>query len=147
QLHQQGAASDSEHQQAELQARLTADARRAADYAVEISQYEWELEKSALLLTGGENAAIPEEMELVIRAPIDGRVLRMHQENSAVVAAGTVLMEIGDPKDLELVVDVLSRDAVRIQPGAAVQVHRWGGEQPLHGSVRYVEPSGFTKFS
>lgn len=148
QLHQQGAASDSEQQLAELQARLTADARRAAEYTVEISQYEWELEKAALLLASGEDAAgVPAEMELVIRAPIDGRVLRMHQESSTVVAAGTVLMEIGDPKDLELVVDVLSRDAVRIKPGAAVRVHRWGGEQPLHGSVRYVEPSGFTKFS
>src|SRR5690606_3655557 len=86
-------------------------------------------------------------MELVIRAPVNGRVLRLHQEDSAVLTAGTVLMELGDPKDLELVVDVLSRDAVRIVPGAAVKVHRWGGEQPLHGSVRYVEPSGFTKFS
>lgn len=147
QLHQQGAASDTEHQQAELQARLTADAQRAAEYAVEIAHYEWELEKAALLLARGDDADMPEGMELVIRAPINGRVLRLQQENSAVVPAGTGLMEIGDPQDLELVVDVLSRDAVRIQPGAAVRVHRWGGEQPLHGSVRYVEPSGFTKYS
>ncbi len=147
QLHRQGAASDSEHQQAELQARLTADAQRAAKYAVEIAQYEWELEKSALLLAQGTESEDASEMELVIRAPVSGRVLRLRQENSAVIPVGTVLMEIGDPHDLELVVDVLSRDAVRIQPGAAVEVHRWGGDQTLHGSVRYVEPAGFTKFS
>jgi HlyD family secretion protein len=86
-------------------------------------------------------------MELEIHAPINGRILRILHENTAVVPAGTVLMEIGDPQDLEILVDVLSRDAVRIKPGASVRILRWGGDLPLHGSVRYVEPSGFTKFS
>ncbi len=147
QLHRQNAASDVELRQAELEARLKANARRAAEYAIEIAQYETELEKAALLLTRGENADNAKETELVIRAPIDGRILRVQHESSAVIPAGTVLMEVGDPRDLELVVDVLSRDAVRIEPGAAVTVHRWGGDAPLHGHVRYVEPSGFTKFS
>ncbi len=86
-------------------------------------------------------------MELLIRAPIDGRVLRVYQESTAVVAAGAPLMEIGDPRDLEVVADVLSRDAVRISAGDPVVLQHWGGERPLSGRVRLVEPSGFTKVS
>ncbi len=146
-LMQRGAASDVDLKQAELEARVRSDARRAAQYSAEIAEFELELEKTALLLTDVDPNTRFEMMELAIRAPIDGRVLRLHHENSAVIAAGTVLLEVGDPHDLELVVDVLSRDAVRIRPGASVVVRRWGGDLPLHGRVRYVEPSGFTKIS
>jgi hypothetical protein len=73
-----------------------------------------------------------------------GRVLR---ESGGVVAPGTPLLEIAGPKDLEIVVDVLTSDAVRIPTGAPVQIDRWGGEAPLAGRVRLVEPSGFTKLS
>lgn len=147
QLKLQEAVADSEMERAELEARLKADALRAAQYGVEIAQYEWELEKSALLLTKAESTDESDVMELAIPAPIDGRVLRLHQENSAAIQAGSVLMEIGDPQDLEVIVDVLSRDAVRIRAGADVVIERWGGERPLSGRVRSVEPSGFTKVS
>ena len=60
---------------------------------------------------------------------------------------GTPLLEVGNPQDLEVEIDVLSGDAVRIQPGAAVQLEHWGGEAPLQGRVRLVEPSAFTKIS
>lgn len=146
QLRTQDAVSDAELQQAELLARLRSDERRSAEYTVEIAQYELELERAALILTEAD-ADAEAVGELEIRAPIDGRVLRLYHENSLVIPAGTVLMEVGDPRDLELVVDVLSRDAVRIQPGADVTVRRWGGDEPLRGRVRYVEPSGFTKIS
>jgi HlyD family secretion protein len=56
-------------------------------------------------------------------------------------------MQLGDPSDLEVVVDVLSSDAVRIVPGAKAELDQWGGEEPLRASVRLVEPSGFTKIS
>jgi HlyD family secretion protein len=82
-----------------------------------------------------------------IYSPITGRVLRVLQESSAVVNAGTPLMELGDPADLEVVVEVLSRDAVKIRPGAQVFLEHWGGTKPLNGRVRVVEPSGFTKIS
>ncbi|TVQ01506.1 MAG: HlyD family efflux transporter periplasmic adaptor subunit [Planctomycetaceae bacterium] len=147
QLKLQEAVADSEMDRAELESRLKADALRAAQYGIEIAQYELELEKSALLLTKSDLTGEAEAMELVIRSPIDGRVLRLHREDSAVLQAGTVLMEIGDPGDLEVAVDVLSRDAVRIRSGAEVRIDRWGGDQPLAGRVRYVEPSGFTKVS
>lgn len=147
QLKSEEAIADAELDRAELQARLFAHAHRAAQYAIEISEFEYELEKSALLLTKADSTDGSGLMELIIRAPIGGRVLRLHHENSAVIPAGTVLMEIGDPRDLEVVVDVLSRDAVRILPSASVLIDAWGGAQPLRGRVRYVEPSGFTKVS
>ncbi len=87
------------------------------------------------------------EMELLIKAPIDGRILRIYQESTAVLEAGSPLMEIGDPTDLEVVADVLSRDAVQISPGNQVRLNHWGGDAPLAGRVRLVEPSGFTKLS
>jgi HlyD family secretion protein len=64
-----------------------------------------------------------------------------------VVVAGTPLVEIGDPNRLELVTDLLSEDAVRVQPGAQVFIEDWGGERPLNGKVRLIEPFGFTKIS
>ena len=74
-------------------------------------------------------------------------VLRVFQESAAVVQAGTPLLEIGDPSNLEVVVDVLSSDAVAIAPGAPVILEHWGGEEPLNGRVRLVEPAAFTKIS
>jgi HlyD family secretion protein len=82
-----------------------------------------------------------------IYSPIDGRVLRVFQESAAVVTPGTPLVELGDPSDLEVEIDVLSRDAVKIQPGDLVLLEHWGGVKPLKGQVRLIEPSGFTKIS
>ncbi|MDH3969724.1 MAG: HlyD family efflux transporter periplasmic adaptor subunit, partial [Rhodospirillales bacterium] len=82
-----------------------------------------------------------------VRAPVDGCVLRLVQESEAVIAAGAPLVEIGDPRDLEVVVDLLSRDAVRIREGAEVAIDEWGGEAAVKGRVRRIEPTGFTKVS
>jgi HlyD family secretion protein len=82
-----------------------------------------------------------------VRAPVGGSVLRILQESERIVVAGTPLLELGDPHDIELVVDVLSADAVRIPKDAEILVDDWGGDQPLRGRVRLVEPSGFTKIS
>jgi HlyD family secretion protein len=82
-----------------------------------------------------------------IPSPINGRVLRVFQESTSVVTAGTPLLELGDAHDLEVEVDVLSRDAVKIHPGAAVSLEEWGGDKPLSGVVRLIEPAGFTKIS
>lgn len=82
-----------------------------------------------------------------IRAPSAGRVLRVLQENERVLTAGTPILEVGDVADLELVIDVLSTDAVRIQAGAPILLERWGGAHTLQARVRLVEPSAFTKVS
>lgn len=82
-----------------------------------------------------------------LRAPVDGEVLRLLQQSEAVVAAGTPLVEVGDPHELEIAVDLLSEDAVKVQAGQRVIIDGWGGEAPLAGRVRLVEPFGFTKVS
>jgi HlyD family secretion protein len=83
----------------------------------------------------------------VIHSPITGRVLRVFQESSGVVTPGANLLELGDPEDLEVEIDVLSREAVKIKPDADVFLEHWGGDKPLNGRVRLVEPSAFTKIS
>jgi HlyD family secretion protein len=84
---------------------------------------------------------------LTVTAPVDGVVLRRMRESEGLVPAGEPLVEIGDPGDLEIVADLLSTDAVRVQPGAAVVVDQWGGDRVLRARVRRIEPSGFTKIS
>lgn len=102
----------------------------------------------ATLITSQESENGLESKDLIpVRAPISGRVLRVLQESEGVLAAGTALMELGDPAELEIVVDLLSTDAVKIKAGDRVIVDDWGGERPLEGRVRLVEPFGFTKIS
>ena len=85
---------------------------------------------------------------IAIMAPVSGTVLRVLQESETVVPAGAALVEVGNPKgDPELVVDLLSTEAVRVRPGAIVHVEGWGGSRPLTGRVRRVEPFGFLKIS
>ncbi|MGB5632821.1 MAG: HlyD family efflux transporter periplasmic adaptor subunit [Waterburya sp.] len=79
-----------------------------------------------------------------ITSPIDGYVLRVNLESAKYVAAGTQLLELGNPQDLEIVVDLLSSDAVKVEPGATMFLEHWGGESTLKAKVRYVEPSAFT---
>jgi len=69
------------------------------------------------------------------------------QESETVVSPGTQILEIGDPADIEIEAEILSRDAVAIQQGDSVEVEQWGGEQPLKGRVRRIEPAAFTKIS
>ena len=82
-----------------------------------------------------------------IIAPATGRVLRVIEESTRVVTAGTPLIEIGNPAEIEAVISVLSRDGAVITPGTAVELEQWGGGKPLLASVRFVEPAAFTKIS
>jgi HlyD family secretion protein len=81
-----------------------------------------------------------------LRTPVTGRILKIIQESEAVVQAGAPLIEIGDPRDLEIVADLLSTDAVRIKPGAPVRIDGWGGSS-IRGQVTRVDPAGFVKVS
>ena len=76
-----------------------------------------------------------------------GRVLRVIEKSERVVPAGTPILTLGDSKQLEIVADVLSTDAVKIQPGMPVFLEGWGGDHPIRARVRLVEPGGFTKVS
>jgi HlyD family secretion protein len=82
-----------------------------------------------------------------INSPVDGTVLRILQESARYVEEGTPLLELGNPSELEIVVDLLSTDAVKVQPGATVLIERWGGDRTLTATVRYIEPSAFTEIS
>jgi HlyD family secretion protein len=82
-----------------------------------------------------------------VYSPVDGRVLKIIAESEQVVQAGAPLLEIGDPHDLEIVVDFLSRDAMRIKPGDTARIESWGGDTILAAKVRRIEPTGFTKVS
>ncbi len=82
-----------------------------------------------------------------VLAPMSGRILKRIHESEKVVSAGTPLVDIGDTKDVEIVVDLLSTDAVKIATGASASVTGWGGGQALPAVVRRIEPSGFTKVS
>ncbi|MDO5087416.1 MAG: HlyD family efflux transporter periplasmic adaptor subunit, partial [Comamonadaceae bacterium] len=84
---------------------------------------------------------------LAVTAPTDGVVLRRVLESATPVAAGQALLEVGDATQLEIEAEVLSTDAVRLAPGMAARVLRWGGEGTLQAAIRRVEPGGFTKVS
>lgn len=123
---------------------------RAARFDRDIANYELEMAQSALLRFQsdgkGADADVRDEFFL-IHSPIQGVVLKVLQESSTVVTPGMPIMEVGDPADLEIVVDLLSSDAVQVRPGTPVRIEQWGGKKPLQGSVRLVEPSAFLKVS
>lgn len=103
----------------------------------------------------GELAALDAELanladnarRATIAAPAAGRVLTVLEPSARFVAAGTPLLTLGDPNSLELVIDILSTDAVRVSPGNPVYLERWGGEETLQATVRQVEPAAFTEVS
>jgi HlyD family secretion protein len=131
---------------ATVEVRTLEKALRAAEFAVRNAEYELEVAVASLRGPGGD---VPEDGSSTVRifSPIDGVVLRRLRESETVVPAGDPLMEVADPAALEIVADYLSSDAVRIREGQRVLVERWGGERPLAGRVRLVEPHGFTKVS
>lgn len=137
-------------EQALDKARTDADrsqaARTAADHEVVVAQFERERARAALAdvarLQGGKPADL-----LAVRTPVAAAVLKVVHESEGTVQAGSPLLEVGDPQSLEVQIEVLSSQAVKIVPGAKVLFDRWGGETALQGVVRVVEPTGFTKIS
>jgi HlyD family secretion protein len=146
-LYQEKTLSHQELDNAEQKERTTAAELKSAQFARQIADYELELATAALLRTNPSGSKDTDSWQFPIISPISGRVLRVFQESSAVVSAGARLLELGDPTDLEVEIDVLSADAVKIKPGAKVFLEHWGGDAPLLGRVRLVEPSGFLKIS
>lgn len=126
---------------AETIVRTSEEALRAAEFAVARGEYELQLARTRL------ETPVSVGREVAIVAPIDGIVLKRWRESESVVPMGEPLVELGDPQRLEIVADLLSTDAVRVQAGAPVIVEQWGGGRPLQARVRRVEPSGFMKIS
>lgn len=133
----------SEMDRAEAAARQSEAVLNSAEANVNAARSEL-LRAEAALAPAGEGAA---ERTVEVKAPVGGRVLRLHRESEGAVRAGEPLLDIGNTGALEIRAEVLSSDAVLLRPGTPVIIERWGGDVPLEGSVRVVEPSAFTKVS
>ncbi|MCA9053068.1 MAG: HlyD family efflux transporter periplasmic adaptor subunit [Planctomycetaceae bacterium] len=146
-LHKQRGTTDDALEEATLNMRTRQEEHRSAKFSLEISEFERTQAWAALKRFDPDVENPTDDWFFEIRSPITGRVLRVLQESAAVLPAGTPVMELGDPDNLELEIDVLSTDAVKIEPGDAVILEHWGGDEPLRGTVRTVEPAAFTKIS
>jgi HlyD family secretion protein len=143
-LWQTNSISREEFDNAEHKHALAKEGLRVAEFGTHIATFESEIAKAALLRT---QPGAADANRLEIHSPIDGAVLHVFQESAGVVQSGTRILELGDPSDLEVEVDVLSSDAVKIRPGAKARLEHWGGDLPLLARVRLVEPAGFLKIS
>lgn len=146
-LAEKGFISAAQLEQAELEARINLRELEAARYADHAAAHDVAVARAALLQVRDGAAGKPSARRWEVRTPVTGQILKVAQESEATVAVGAPLLEVGQPADLEVVVDVLSTDAVQIKPGAPVRFLRWGRAEPLEGRVRRVEPAAFTKVS
>jgi HlyD family secretion protein len=137
-----GSLPDQQLDRAEFEARMRSEELSSAVFAVKVAAEQVRVARAAL---AGEGAS--RERHIDVLAPASGSVLRVLQESEGVVQAGTPLVEVGNPEVLELVVDLLTTDAVRVHPATPVTIQGWGGDRTLEARVRRVEPSAFTKLS
>jgi HlyD family secretion protein len=114
---------------------------RAAESGVARAEYELQLARARLQAPPSSGRTVD------VVAPVDGVVLKRLHESEVTVPAGEPLLEIGDPRQLEVVADLLSTDAVQVSAGDPVRIEQWGGGHPLEARVRRIEPSGFMKVS
>lgn len=152
-LRQNNTVSEAALDRALREARAAVAAYDTAEAAIEMRQAELDNTRAQLMGVGdpqGANGAASNgpQSEIPIRAPASGRVLRVIQQSETTLPAGAAIMEIGNVEsDLEVLVELLSTDAVQVAPGDPVLIVDWGGEATLNGVVARVDPVGFTKFS
>jgi HlyD family secretion protein len=144
-LWRRGIVSEQQVEQARILETTARNELEEARSLVRVAIAEVAAARAALLAIdagpAAQNPAVP------LRAPVAGKVLRIAESSERVVAPGTPLVTLGDPGALEVVVDVLSSEAVKIAPGMPVVLEGWGGDRPLQARVRVVEPYAFTKVS
>ncbi|MGE5239342.1 MAG: efflux RND transporter periplasmic adaptor subunit [Chloroflexota bacterium] len=145
-LFQAGYESSDSLDQAESDARRTEALKLSAAASLEMARSRLERARRTLRYSAAEGVADRRRI-VAVGSPVSGHVLKLHRESEGVVAVGDALIDVGDPSKLEVEVEVLSADAVRIKVGTKVLFERWGGEPILSGTVRVVEPAGFTKIS
>lgn len=141
-LYQGGYAAKDAFDRAESSFDRAKAAQRSSEFAVEVARFELDAASTALKqYTGGSRTRIP------VNSPVSGRVLKVIHKSEGAVNEGEPLIEVGDPRSLEVTTELLSQDAVKVSTGTIVEFDRWGGEGTLTGRVRVVEPAGFTKVS
>lgn len=143
--------SKTEEDKAEADERRAFATSRSANFSVEVARHELEAAKTTLQYSAAKTSAQKPDgvniNKVAITSPVNGNVLKINRESEGAIDAGQTLLEVGNPRTLEVVIEVLSADAVRILPGTKVIFDRWGGGDTLAGIVRVVEPVGFTKIS
>lgn len=145
-LRKSGAISAREWDAAESQVSVLTRALHGAEFAVRVAEFEVAQAQATLAQSQvPEGASSSEPLRIV--APVTGYVLQVFEESARVVTAGMPILEVGDPTDLEAEIELLSSDAVGVEPGAEVAIEQWGGDSPLRGRVSVVEPGGYTKVS
>jgi len=144
QLAANGSISPQALDQADFAARMRSEELASAAFGARVAEEEVRLARAAL---GRDQSGNHRDRHIDVLAPVSGRVLRVHQKSAGVVSASAPLVEVGDPAGLEVIVDLLTTDAVHVQPGTPVVIQGWGGESSLSGRVRRVEPSAFTRLS
>lgn len=145
-LAEQGFVSSTQNEAGRLTVHLREKELESARQDETVANYEQEQARVALrqFVKPAQNES---QQTFEIKAPVSGKVLKVLQQSEGIVLAGTPLMELGDPSQLEVAVDILTEDAAQIQPGTVVQLSNWGGPEALTGLVRMVEPAAFTKVS
>ena len=144
-LKTKGAISTKEWDTAETQVTMITRELHSAEFGIRVAEFERVQAQAALAQVQTPATARSEPFTLL--SPVTGFVLSVQEESARTVAAGVALMEVGDPTDLEAEIELLSSDAVGVQPGAEVSIEQWGGAAPLRGKVTVVEPGGYTKVS
>jgi HlyD family secretion protein len=128
-------------EQAVFETRMRVEEHASAVFAGKVATEEVRIARVAL----GRGDGATHDRHVDALAPVAGRVLRVFQKSAGPVAAGTPLVEVGDPAALEIAVDLLTTNAIQVRPGTKVMIQGWGGEGALAGRVRLIEPSGFTR--
>jgi len=146
QLAKDGYIAKDDLDQAVAESKKTEALRLSSEAAVTAAKADLERAESVLGYSAAEHPAASGKT-VVVHAPVSGSVLKLYRESEGVVIAGDQLIDIGDPGSLEVKVELLSADAVKLKKGTPVLFERWGGDRPLEGRVRVVEPAGFTKVS
>lgn len=143
-LAESGAISRANLERAELAYNVAVAQLATARAALQAKLFDLQTAKAALMdptAPQGQRASIP------LLAPVSGRILRVLHESESVVGAGVPILEIGDPQKIEIVVPLISEEAVKVRQNAIATITDWGGPGALHAHVRRIEPSGFTKVS
>jgi len=140
-LGQSGSISSQAVEQSEFALKMRTEEVASAEFGAKVAAEEVRVARVSL---GRDGLGAPDR-HVDVLAPVSGRILRVHQKSAGVVQASAPLLEVGDPAALEVVVDLLTTDAVHVVPGTPVVIRGWGGDHDVAGRVRRVEPSAFTR--
>jgi HlyD family secretion protein len=145
-LHADGYVAKDQFDQAASEVKKAKAVRQSSEAAAAVSRAELDRARTALQSFTSRKKA-ESKHTIYVPSPITGTIFKIYRESEGPVNAGEPLMDVGNVEDLEVCAEVLSSDAVKIRKGTPVLFKRWGGDPPLSGIVRVVEPAGFTKIS